>query len=97
MKLEANKTLNATSQGKLQFSLPSLVVRINSGMHQEELEALQPLSSAFTMASRERYIVCRIKISRTRNQDMESYVGEHSDYFFFLLVSRTGTVGWTEH
>ena len=34
-------------------------------------------------------------------QDMEaesykliSFIGEHLDYFLFLLVSRTGTVGW---
>ena len=32
----------------------------------------------------------------SRIGDMESYIGEHSDYFLFLLVSRTGTVGWTE-
>ena len=25
-----------------------------------------------------------------------SFIGEHLDYFLFLLVSRTGTVGWTE-
>ena len=25
-----------------------------------------------------------------------SFIGEHLDYFLFLLVSRTGTVGWTK-
>ena len=27
---------------------------------------------------------------------MESYIGEHSDHFLFILLSRTGTVGWTK-
>jgi hypothetical protein len=41
--------------------------------------------------------------SRIRDMEAESYngshllIGEHLDYFLFLLVSRTGTVGWTEH
>ena len=28
---------------------------------------------------------------------LSSFIGEHFDYFLFLLVSRTGTVGWNEH
>ena len=28
--------------------------------------------------------------------ELISFIGEHLDYFLFLLVSRTGTVGWTE-
>ena len=41
--------------------------------------------------------------SRIGDMEAESYnwshllIGEHLDYFLFLFVSRTGTVGWTEH
>ena len=44
---------------------------------------------------------CRLG-SRIRDMEAESYnwshslIGEHLNYLIFLLVSRTGTVGWSE-
>ena len=40
--------------------------------------------------------------SRIWDMEAENYnwypllIGEHLDYFLFLFISRTGTVGWTE-